>query len=188
MPGRTIAVSGRSNIIIRRCQPCRIGEVPRNGPQYGMNGRVRGRKLGFDVNNAASSSSVVRYGVVRSQIDAAPRHILVTARRARRRVGRAIAVMAGEAELLGQDIINGICRMAGGSPRSGRIGGGKFRKGKKTADDIRDRRLACTIGIAEVDIAVLVVGSPDDRGTDTGAILAFEMAYDAVGIRDSPAS
>jgi hypothetical protein len=105
--------SGRPDIVIRGSQSCvyRVVTVARS--EYRMNGRIRGCELGLGINDSARCGSAIRNSVVCTQIDAAPGHERGSTGCASGSIGRTIDVMAGKTELLGQDIINIIGRVAG---------------------------------------------------------------------------
>ena len=104
---------GRPDIVIRGNKSCvyRVVTVARS--PYRMNRRIRRCELGLGVNDPARCGCAIRNSVVCTQIDAAPGHERGTSRGTRGWIRGPVAVMAGQAELLRQDVINIIGRVAG---------------------------------------------------------------------------
>src|SRR6185369_16512302 len=112
----------------------------------------------------------------------APGHERGTTRSAGGGIGRPVAVMAGQTELLGNDVrYIGIGQLAGWSSRTGCIRHRELCEGKCPAAYVRNRCFTGAIGVTQVYLAIHM-----QARCTLCCKVTLKMADYAVGIRHCP--
>src|SRR5574341_1355277 len=112
------------NVVIRRSKSRGCREVLVAGSPNRMERCVCRCELGLDINKPLGADRAVCSRISRTESYTAERHGRCSCAAvigAGGRIQSTVAVMAGDAELLGQDVINIIRQMSGRRPRTGRI-------------------------------------------------------------------
>lgn len=177
--------SSRSGKVVVWLSQTGVGRITRlTRPSDRVFRRIGSRELSEDVNQAVLGRGTVSGAIVAAQRNPAKGHITCRAGSgAGRGIACPVAVVALEAELLGDDVVDGIGIMAAGGTRTGGIGSGEALEGPACSRHVGNRRLIRAVRVAEIDVAVLMIGR-----TFAGRVGPLQVTDDTVGVGHRTAS